>query len=86
MMNNNGDCCEKCSSFSARLKKHNDKKEKNINTPAKPNAPLSRTHPNKVALALKGQTVGMAWIEGIEGQLSESKCPMRLQMILMIKQ
>ena len=45
--------CSKCQSFKLLSEKYKRLKGKIINTPAKPNAPLSKTHPNRVKLALQ---------------------------------
>ena len=47
--------CENCSKFIVQQNKTVRQKNSNINTAAKPNAPLSFTHPNKVKLALQEQ-------------------------------
>lgn len=45
--------CKNCTDFIANSEKRENKVNKQLNTPAKPNAPLKNTHQNRVLLALQ---------------------------------
>lgn len=49
----NDDKCRACIEWSEKNYRTNARKEKINNTPAQLNAPLSRTNPHRIALALK---------------------------------
>ena len=49
--------CENCKNFVERYNKNDAVIKKHLNMPAKPNAPLMHTHPNRVRLALQEERV-----------------------------
>ena len=67
--------CEKCVKIENEHSGHVKRTEKNINVAAKPRAPLSCTHPNKVALALKEKRIECtnqkATIERMQREIEE---------------
>ena len=62
--------CHNCKLVETKLKKEEIKKSKNINVPAKLNAPLSQTHPNRLKLTIQQQIMKC-------GQLEEKSDKMR---------
>ena len=55
--------CKKCTKFVRQYEKQNRAKEAIVNTPAKRNAPLTKTHPNRVQLALKEERAKSAELQ-----------------------
>ena len=56
--------CACCSSYEKKLAKQKTIKSRNLNVAAKPNAPVSTTHPHRLKLALQQQRLKCAQLEG----------------------
>ena len=55
--------CHNCKIVETKLKKEEVKKSRNINVPAKLNAPLSQTHPNRLKLTIQQQRMKCSQLE-----------------------
>ena len=67
--------CKKCTKFVKQYEKHNRAKEAIVNTPAKRNAPLTKTHPNRVRMALKEERAKSAELQKtIDNTRKEIQC------------
>ena len=67
--------CKQCDKFISKFEKEKRLKDDIINMPAKPNAPLTTTHKNRVTLALKQERKKSA---GLERQLQEMEAEIKL--------
>ena len=63
MLISNGMNCKNCTKFVIQYEKQNRAKEAILKTPAKRNAPLKKTHPNRVQLALKDERTKSAELQ-----------------------
>ena len=71
LISNQEDICSVCATMNSKHKKNMARKQKHINTPARLNAPLSRTDPNRVALALQEERKrNKKLMERIENELA----------------
>ena len=67
--------CKKCTKFVKQYEKQNRAKEAIVNTPVKRNAPLTKTHPNRVQLALKEERAKSAELQKtIDKMRKEIQC------------
>ena len=70
--------CDRCEKFELKEVKERVKKEKIINTPAKRNAPLSKTHRHRVELALKVERAAHKTdIERMQKEIENASIPLQ---------
>ena len=68
LLHNNTAMCVECNSFDSKIRKDTALKTKIMNTPAHQKAPLTKTHPNRVKLALQKERLKCSQLQKKVGQ------------------